>query len=131
MKNIISILILSLLVNVSSLRAQDKFANWPALNDFHTVISSTFHPAEKGNYKPIRERSAEMATKAEALNKSIIPASYDQKQLRKVLKQLSAETKVLDKLVKKNSIDAVINARLIAVHDRFHQIVGLCKDETH
>ena len=55
--------------------AQNK-AEWKELKDFHTVMSQTFHPAEEGNLKPIRERSAEMVKAAEAWKKSAIPADY-------------------------------------------------------
>ena len=43
--------------------------HWPELMHFHKVLAQTFHPAEKGNYNPIRDRSGELfATKADLLN---------------------------------------------------------------
>lgn len=37
-----------ILLSVSAMsRAQSVFETWPALNDFHGVMSQTFHPAEE------------------------------------------------------------------------------------
>jgi hypothetical protein len=49
---------------------------WKELSAFHTVMSQTFHPAEEGDFKPIRERSGEMGEKAKAWKASAIPAEY-------------------------------------------------------
>jgi hypothetical protein len=38
-------------------------------------------------------------------------------------------SKELDKMVKKNASDADLTKKLTALHDVFHNIVGLCKDE--
>ena len=94
MKKIFPIIILFVLVSAANVMAQDKFANWPALGDFHTVMSATFHPAEKGNFAPVKERSAELATKAVMLSKSIIPESYDQAKLQKVINALASSVYV-------------------------------------
>ncbi len=44
-----------------------KFDDWPALKDFHKVMSQTFHPSEEGNLQPIKERSGEMTQKADSI----------------------------------------------------------------
>lgn len=116
---------------LTGLKAQNKFTNWPALGEFHEVMSATFHPSEKGDFEPVKKGSQSLVAKASILYKSIIPANYSQPKLKSSLKLLVAETKVLDKLVQKKSEDADIQKQLIIVHDRFHEIIGLCKDEAH
>lgn len=49
---------------------------WKELSAFHTVMSQTFHPAEEGDFKPIRERSGEMVETAKSWKASAIPAEY-------------------------------------------------------
>lgn len=113
--------------------AQDKFATWPALGEFHNVMSATFHPAEKGDFDPVKQRSGELADKASLLGKSLVPAQYDKPEIRVALKELKTKTTQLNKIILKKAKDEKINTALIAVHDTFHNIVGLCTEskESH
>ncbi len=113
------------LFSVQDAKAQ---GNWPELKTFHGVMSQTFHPMQEGDFKPIRERSGEMAEKAKAVAKSSIPAEYNSKEILMAVKQLSKDSKKLDKLVKKDGTDAAITTSLTALHDVFHKIMGLCND---
>ena len=93
-------------------------------------MSQTFHPVEEGNYKPIRERSGEMVEKAIAWQKSSILADFKNvKGINKNLKKLVKESQKLDKEIKANAIDEEIKVDLTALHDLFHNVVGLCKSE--
>ncbi|MBN8682143.1 MAG: hypothetical protein J0L99_05810 [Chitinophagales bacterium] len=105
--------------------AQQK-EEWPALESFHTVMSQTFHPAEKGDLKPIMARSGEMVEKAIALKKSAIPASYNKPGVKKILSLLAKESKSLDKMVKNKKSEADLTKALTALHERFHQLVEKC-----
>ena len=69
--------ILALLLLFASITAfaQNK-TEWKELSAFHGVMSQTFHPAEEGDLKPIRERSGELVEKAKAWKASAIPADY-------------------------------------------------------
>lgn len=110
--------------------AQTK-TEWKEKDQFHTVMSQTFHPMEEGNYKAIRERSGEMLTKALAWQKSTIPADFKNvKDIKKNLAKLVEEAGELDKKIKANCTDADIKQKLTEMHDIFHKIVGLCKSET-
>lgn len=130
-KVFISTIFFFLAIAISSTNAQSKFDSWQALKDFHKVMSQTFHPSEEGNLKPIKSRSGEMVEKANALKKSTIPAEFDKKEVRAAVKQLAKDSKKLDKMIKKNATDAEITTSLSALHDVFHQIVGLCSSEGH
>ena len=59
----------------------DTFSTWPEIKAFHKVMSQTFHPSEEWNLQPIKERSAEMAEKANALKMSKIPAQFNKKEM--------------------------------------------------
>ncbi|MBK6964622.1 MAG: hypothetical protein IPH20_11970 [Bacteroidales bacterium] len=125
-----SVLVAALMVFAASfVSAQDK-VEWKEMIDFHKVMSQTFHPVEEGNFQPIRERSGEMVEKATAWQNASIPAGYTNfKGIKKNLKQLVKKSSALDKKIKTGCTDEIIKADLTALHDIFHNIVGLCSDE--
>jgi Iron/manganese superoxide dismutases, C-terminal domain len=92
---------------------KSKFDVWPAIKDFHKVLSETFHPTEKGDFAPIKARSAELMQKAVLKN----------------LKKIKADSKKLNDLVVKKASDEAIKKALVLVHDTFHQIVEVCFQE--
>lgn len=120
-----------LLISIVAVKsnAQDKFAAWPALGAFHTVMSETYHPVEKGNFDPVKQRSGEMVDKAALLEKSAVPAQFDKPEIRAELKTLKSKTTSLNKIVLKKAKNEKINAALVSVHDTFHNIVGLCTED--
>jgi superoxide dismutase len=101
---------------------------WTALKDFHTVMAQTFHPAEEGNLKPLRERSAEMLAKATLLQTSPIPASFDKAEIKKAIGDLVKGAADVDKTVRKKGKDDVLLKKITALHDTFHVIQGLCEE---
>ena len=128
MKNIKFLFAAIALFFISFASAQDK--DWKEKNEFHKVMSQTFHPAEEGNLAPIKSKIAEMQAKAVAFQKSEIPAELPNKEeIKKNLDELVNGTKVLAKKIKKNASDEVIKTQLTAFHDVFHKIVGLCSAE--
>lgn len=128
MKNIKFLFAAIALFFISFASAQDK--DWKEKNEFHKVMSQTFHPAEEGNLAPIKSKIAEMQAKAVAFQKSEIPAELPNKEeIKKNLDELVNGTKVLAKEIKKNASDEVIKTQLTALHDVFHKIVGLCSAE--
>lgn len=104
------------------------FDDWPAIKDFHKVMSQTFHPSEEGDLAPIRARSGEMFAKATALTTAPIPAEFDRPEIKKSIADLVKGSRKLDKQVRKDASDADLTASLNALHDVFHTIVGLCRD---
>lgn len=114
----------------SSINAQFKLAQWPALQTFHGVMSETFHPSEEGKLEPIKTRSEEMYNKALAVYTSTIPADLkNQKSINVAVANLVKDTKELDGLVKAKSTDAVIKSKLAGLHDTFHKIIEICNKE--
>ena len=128
MKHLKTFLVLALFVVASSVSAQSTFDKWPAIKEFHEVMSQTFHPAEEGNLAPIKARSEEMMNKAAMLLKSDIPTEFRTDAILASAERLQLKSKALHKLVKSNGTDAAIAKSITDLHDTFHEIVGLCSD---
>ncbi|RYJ51546.1 hypothetical protein DR871_010120 [Flavobacterium petrolei] len=128
MKHLKTFLVLALIVVANSVSAQSTFEKWPAIKEFHEVMSQTFHPAEEGNLAPIKARSEEMMNKAAMLLKSDIPTEFRTDAILASAERLQIKSKALHKLVKSNGSDAAIVKSITDLHDTFHEIVGLCSD---
>jgi len=127
MKNLVLIAIC--IISFQFVQAQSIMDKWPELKSFHSIMSQTFHPSEEGNLQPIKERSKEMMEKATQLADSKIPLEYKTDAIVKAVEQLKSDTKKLHKMIGNKASDKEITAALSALHDVFHQIVGLCKKE--
>lgn len=122
---------LVLIFAFSAIIKAQSVADWKEKNDFHKIMAQTFHPAEEGNFQPIRDRIDEMVTKAEAWKNSPIPAEIqDTKGMKKNLGKLVKMTKKLQKNIKAGVPDQVVLKQITALHDIFHNIVGICHPET-
>ncbi|AWA30144.1 hypothetical protein HYN48_08655 [Flavobacterium magnum] len=109
--------------------AQTAFDRWPAMNEFHDILSQTYHPAEKGNLEPIKSRSLELAQKAEALNTGEKPDAFKTREIVIATELLQIKSRELHKKIKQGISDAEITTLLNSIHDTFHEIVGLCAKE--
>ncbi len=110
-----------------------KSDNWTELKAFHKVMSNTFHAAEKKDFKSILDRHQELMIKAFLLKNSEIPvlAIEERVQIMKSLAKLAKQTNELDAFISANKkvTNEVIMKRLIAIHDSFHEVMGLCGEE--
>lgn len=128
------ILLTFMVITSTTINAQFKLAQWPALKTFHGVMSETFHPSEEGKLEPIKTRSGEMYQKAVAVSKSTVPADLkNQKGIKTAVADLVKGTKELDALIKAKATDEVIKTKLVGLHDTFHKIIETCNkdDEKH
>tara|TARA_Y100001949_G_C15848824_1_gene269651 strand:+ start:150 stop:617 length:468 start_codon:yes stop_codon:yes gene_type:complete len=116
----------------SQVSAQEIFEKWSALDEYHVIMSQTFHPAENDNLEAIKTKSGDLVEKANLLAKSPIPMEYNTEEIVATVKKLQKETKALDKLVSdKRSTDEQIKQGIMGLHDVFHEIVGLCRKDDH
>jgi hypothetical protein len=130
MKKIATLFIASFIL-IGFAQGQEK-KSWKEMNEFHTVMSETFHPAEEGKLDPIKKRSQEMAEKAVAWQKSTAPEGYDKEKVNVSLQKLVKGTKELNQLVKAKSSDKVLTDKLSGLHEIFHEIMEKCrKEEQH
>ncbi|MES2543700.1 MAG: hypothetical protein V4548_02360 [Bacteroidota bacterium] len=127
MKYIKTLLILAVLFTANTTSAQSVFEKWPSIAAFHEVIAQTFHPAEEGNLKPIKERSEEVMIKAAAVLKNDIPAEFRTDTILKSAEKLQVKSKYLHKLVTEKAPNEIIVKSITDLHDTFHEIVGLCR----
>lgn len=124
-----SLAIVLFLLAVNTMSAQSTFDKWPAIKEFHEVMSQTFHPSEEGNLEPIKARSEELMNKAALLLKSDIPAEYKTAAVLASAEKLQLKSKALHKLVQSKGADTDIKKSLAELHDVFHEIVGLCSEK--
>ena len=124
---VLSGLVLFLILNAGAVQAQSAFDKWPALKNFHEVMSQTFHPMEDGNLEPIKTRSLEMSEKAALLNKDI-PAEFNTPGINDAAKRLEEGCKTMNDMITNKASDEEIKKSLISMHDVFHEIAGLCSD---
>lgn len=99
---------------------------WAELEAFHKVMSETFHPAEEGNYQPIKDRIGEMVSAASSLVANPVPAEYNKPEILAAAQKLETDSKALETKIKAGATDQEIFTDLNALHDTFHTIVGLC-----
>lgn len=102
--------------------------SWPALKDFHKVMSQTFHPAETGDFKPLRLRSNEFLAKALLLKNSTPPVSLNKPAIQAAMDKLVKESAAIQKAVQKNAKDETLKKLITQAHDTFHVIQGLCNE---
>src|SRR5689334_677752 len=130
MKKLISIALLICAFSITALSQTTK-AKWTEMEDFHTMIAATYHPAESGDMLPIKAKSEELAKRAVAWKNSTAPAGYDKAAITTLLQQLVKNAKEVDKLVKSNATDNVVKEKLSKLHDVFHQIMEKTGGEDH
>ena len=128
MKRFKLVLVIILIFIANTVSAQSTFEKWPAIKEFHEVMSETFHPAEEGNLAPIKVRSEEMMNKAAHLLKAEIPEEFRTDAIIASAERLQLKSKTLHKLVKSNAADAAVVKSITDLHDTFHDIVGLCSE---
>ncbi|WP_413997712.1 hypothetical protein ACMDB5_07890 [Flavobacterium sp. W1B] len=129
MRHFKAFLFFALLFAANTIAAQSTFEKWPAIKEFHQVMSQTFHPAEEGDLAPIKARSEEMASKANIVLKSNIPKEFKTKAILASAKNLQLKSADLHKLVASKASDADILKSITELHDVFHEIVGLCSEQ--
>jgi hypothetical protein len=101
---------------------------WKELDDFHAVMAETYHPLEDGDFKPIRQRANELAARAKDWAASAVPENYTTKpEFKAVMDSLVKESQALAEMIAKNASDQEVKAALTALHDRFHQVEGMCQ----
>lgn len=102
---------------------------WAELESYHEIMSQTFHPAEEGKLEPIRKLAGELAARSQAWLASTPPKIYDTPNIKAILVKLNAESKALADSLAQGAKDEQLKKDLTALHDRFHEIMGACREE--
>lgn len=114
---------------LASLNSHAQKQQWKPLHDFREMIGQTYDPAVKSELQPAKDRASELVTKAKEWQASPIPASYDAKSLKSLLKKLVKDSEALQNGVKKNKADTDIKALITQVNDTFQEIMTKCNDQ--
>ncbi len=106
--------------------AEQVANDWDAAKEaYHEIMSSTFHPAEEGDLEPLKTRHAELAGAAKKWAELPMPEGMKGKGLEALLQKLQAGSEAIGTEVSGGS-DEALTASITALHDVFHDIVGLC-----
>ena len=129
MKSIVRLVVVMLAWIPAMSFAQTAKQTWPEMKNFHRLMSGTFHPAEEGNFAPLKQKADSLLIAAKAWKASKIPDTYKPKETSETLDKLVEQLVVLQGAVKANAADEKLKVLISDAHDIFHKIVGECKKE--
>jgi predicted outer membrane protein len=111
---------------ILSVASYAQQAEWKQMEEFHSVMSKTFHPAEEGNLKPTKDNAATLTAKAKAWESAPIPKGYDAAIAKPILKKLVTSCEAIEAGVKAKKSDKELTALITKAHDNFHEIKEKC-----
>lgn len=107
---------------------KNREAAWEAaLENYHNVMSASFHSAEEDNLEPLKERYQQFAALSRTWVKLPIPAKYQKENIEEALKELEKESAALAQVVEQGS-DEEMKKAIYDLHDVFHKVQELCDD---
>lgn len=120
------VILLGMMILYNSASAQPK--TWKEKEDFHAIMSVTFHPSEDDNLKPLKDSATVLYTRARTWEKSEVPEGFNGKVIKPVLKRLVAECAAIEAAVKRNKPDAELKTMITRAHETFHEITEKCRE---
>jgi soluble cytochrome b562 len=108
-----------------------KEKSWKEMDEFHTTLSGTFHPAESGNLQPVKDSAQVLVSRAETWKSGSVPEGYDAVVAAPLLARLSAQATVLQGQVQQAAADSVLTIEITKLHDIYHEIAEKCNAEEH
>lgn len=100
---------------------------WKEMEGFHTVMSTTFHPAEENNLQPLKEKAAALLAEAKAWKKSTVPQGYNAALTKPVLKRLVKQCGIIKNAVDNRKSDTELKNLITEAHDIFHELKEKCQ----
>ncbi|WP_041263992.1 hypothetical protein [Bernardetia litoralis] len=106
---------------------------WEELEAFHQAIALTFHPAEDGDFEPVKNDSDELVEAAQKLLTAKLPVYFEKSKnqdlkndLQTTLQKLVKQSKELHTLVEsKKATDEELVTELNNLHSTYHHIEEL------
>ncbi len=123
----VKFLFLMLALSFTALPVFSQEAKWMEMENFHAVMSVSFHPAEENNLQPLKEKSADLLSKAKAWQKSVAPEEFNADATKPILKHLVKQCKLIKAAVNDNTADTALKVMIIKAHDIFHEIKEKCR----
>lgn len=124
----IKLIVIALIATASITVAQTTQPAWPQLKTFHSFMSSTFHPAEDGDFAPLKVKADSLLIVAKLWQASPIPSNYKPVETKAALEKLVKQCRIVNKAVKEDADDDELKKMITEAHDIFHKIVGECKN---
>jgi len=122
-------IMIALFVATSTIYSQQ--AKWQQMEDFHAVMSVTFHPAEDDNLQPLKEKSGDLLKTATAWQKGAVPQGYNAAVTKPILKRLVKQCNIINKAVTAGKSDVELKKLITEGHDIFHEIKEKCSNMGH
>jgi hypothetical protein len=102
---------------------------WKEMEDFHAVMSVTFHPAEDDNLQPVKEKAGDLLRKAMDWQQAVVPQGFNGEATKPILKKLVKQCKALKTAVEKKKPDAELKKMITEAHEVFHEIKEKCVEK--
>jgi len=118
-------------ISLATLSVYSQETKWQQMEDFHAVMSVTFHPAEDGNLKPLKEKAGDLATNAKVWQKGAVPEGFNAGVTKPILKRLVKQCNAINKAVVAGKTDEELKKMIIEAHDIFHEIKEKCRNTDH
>lgn len=104
---------------------------WPELTAFHELMAATFHPSEKGDLAPLKEKAPQLYRAVKMWHASAIPDTYNKKETAETLQLLLVKCNdIWAETVAEKSSNEKLLTMIGEAHELFHKIVGVCKKKT-
>ena len=117
---------LLLALSFAAFPAFSQEAKWIEMENFHTIMSVSFHPAEENDLKPVRKNSAELVAKAKAWQSAVVPAGFNGEVTKPILDKLVKQCELIHAKVA-DKTDAQLKVMITEAHDIFHEIKEKCR----
>lgn len=123
----IKLLTVALLATVSIAFAQKAKSTWTEMKTFHSYMSSTFHPAEEGDFAPLQAKADSLLIAAKLWKASTIPGDFKPVETKAALTKLVAKCQAIQKAVAAKQPNEKLKTLITEAHDVFHTIAGECR----
>lgn len=102
--------------------------DWKELNGFHSLMHLSHQPLmQSGDVAPARRVAGDLATAAEALAKSTVPASCSGDDLADRTRDLAEKARAFAKLVADGADDDAVKTGVNEIHDVMEPIMKACR----
>jgi hypothetical protein len=120
---------MSMMGKDSGMKHEAMSSGWKEFDAFHKALMDTWHPAEKSDLKPAREKAVDLVKAAEAWAASTGSAKCDNAATRAGLPGIVADAKAFGGVVRNAGTDDAVKAALKKTHDGFEKVAMPCMME--
>jgi len=126
----VQVSLLFFLLSLLTLTAHSQqTTEWKGMEDFHAVMSTTFHPSEENNLQPLKEKAGDLLNKAKTWQKSEVPKGFNGPLIKPLMKRMVQEGKGNKEAVEKEKTEKEIKKVNSETHNKFYRKKGKIKKE--